>query len=44
MDFVDILLRLGIFLTFVVFAVAVFCIKRDLVKKRREQEKQDEVD
>lgn len=38
MDFVDILLQGGIVLTFVVFAVAVLLIKRDLAKKRREQE------
>ena len=41
MDFVDILLGVGVVLSFVFFAVAMFFIKRDLAKKRHEQEEKD---
>lgn len=45
MDIVDILLQAGIFLTFVIFAVAVFSIKRDVIRKRRKKDDRlDEVD
>jgi hypothetical protein len=38
---VDILLGGGVILSFVVFAAAMFFIKRDLAKKRHEKEDED---
>ena len=41
-DFIDILLQLGIVLTFIVFAAAVWFIKKDLQKQKKQKPKQGE--
>ena len=38
MDVIDILLQLGILVSFVVFAVAVWVIKKDVEKKKRQKD------
>jgi hypothetical protein len=36
-DFIDILIKLGGFLTFVVFAVALWFIRKDIQKQKKEK-------
>jgi len=41
-DFIDILLQIGIVLTFIIFAVAVWLLKKDLQKQKKQKPKQGE--